>query len=110
MCSDWEHVIVVWKETTHGGNAYSPYWSPTRLLLSAHGNMTSHIWEDLITDGKTNRPKVYASWAKHAQYPKPMTNKTTLVREMAEDAYRGEDWHYDPDPSKNTKEHGEMEQ
>lgn len=47
-------------------------------------------------DEETGKPKVYASWAKHAHYAEPMTNKTTLLREMTEDAYRGEDWWYYP--------------
>ncbi|KAK3395762.1 hypothetical protein B0T20DRAFT_44748 [Sordaria brevicollis] len=95
---DWEHVIVVWKNTTSSDKGDST-WSPTRLLLSAHGKMTSHKWDDFVKDKNTDKPKVYVSWGKHAQYAKPTDdehNETTLLREMTEDAYRAENWWYDP--------------
>ncbi|CCC06349.1 hypothetical protein SMACR_00564 [Sordaria macrospora] len=92
---DWEYVIVIWKKTAYGENGDSS-WSPTHLLLSAHGKLASHNWMDCDMDEETGKPKVYTSWAKHAHYAEPMTNKTTLLREMTEDAYRGEDWWYYP--------------
>ncbi|KAK3949807.1 hypothetical protein QBC32DRAFT_399958 [Pseudoneurospora amorphoporcata] len=72
---DWEYVVVVWKKTTHGENGSSS-WSPTHET--------------------TDKPKVYVSWGKHAHYAEPMTNRTTLLQEMIENAYRGEDWWYYP--------------
>lgn len=104
--SDWERVIVVW------GQGEDTKWAPSRLMLSQHNGYHTLAWNNIENtfntgDGKRTRggkdglrgrdhPKVYVSWAKHANYHTQMSGWYDPLSQLTGLAYRSDDWWYFP--------------
>lgn len=98
---DWERIIVVWKRD--GDN-----WIRDRLLKGFHGTSINTPWDsvqntfdysDTTEQGARGKDgaKIYAGWAKHANYDTRNTGFNDPLSQGCQNEFRSRDWYYMPD-------------